>query len=144
LAQAITTTRTAGATGQIIARADSAYYGHAFVAAALRAKAWFSVTARMNPQVSTAISRIPDDAWTPIQYPNAIWDHDQGRWISEAKVAETTCRGEAATPGAQARSNAITAWASQAALVAYFPDGRCASGPSLSSAMTCSMTAWSR
>lgn len=67
LAQAITTTRTAGATGQIIARADSAdsaYYGHAFVAAALRAKAWFSVTARMNPQVTAAISSIPDDAWT--------------------------------------------------------------------------------
>lgn len=90
LAQAITTARTAGATGQIIARADSAYYGHAFVGAALRATAWFSVTARMNPQVTAAISRIEESAWTPIQYPNAVWDDDQGRWISEAEVAETT------------------------------------------------------
>ena len=38
--------------------------------------------------------------------------------------------------------NAITAWATQAVLAAYFPLGRRASGPSMSSAMTCSMTAW--
>jgi hypothetical protein len=80
----------AGATGQIMARADSAYYGHAFVAAALRAKAWFSVTARMKPQVVAAISHIPADAWTPIAYPNALWEEAEGRWISEAEVAETT------------------------------------------------------
>jgi len=90
LSQAINTARAAGATGQIMARADSAYYGHAFVAAALRAKAWFSVTARMNPQVVAAISHIPADAWTPIAYPNALWEEAEGRWISEAEVAETT------------------------------------------------------
>ena len=50
----------------------------------------------------------------------------------------------ASTPAARARLNAITAHAVQAAFAAYFPDGRCASGPSLSSAMTCSMIAWSR
>jgi hypothetical protein len=26
----------------------------------------------------------------PIRYPNAIWDHDEQRWISDAEVAETT------------------------------------------------------
>jgi hypothetical protein len=39
---------TAGVTGQILARADSAYYGWAFVGTALRHKTWFSVTARMT------------------------------------------------------------------------------------------------
>jgi hypothetical protein len=48
LAQATKTTRAAGVTGQILARADSAYCGHAFVGTALRHKAWFSVTARLT------------------------------------------------------------------------------------------------
>ena len=46
LAQAITTARAAGATGRVLCRADSAYYGWKFVGTALRHGAWFSVTAR--------------------------------------------------------------------------------------------------
>ena len=38
LAQTIKSARTAGVTGQILTRADSAYYGHAFVGTALRHK----------------------------------------------------------------------------------------------------------
>jgi len=90
LAQAIGNVRRAGATGQVLARADSAYYRHDFIAAALRAKAWFSVTARMNPSVVRAIASIPDGAWTPIRYPNAVWDESEQAWISDAEVAETT------------------------------------------------------
>jgi len=71
-------------------RADSAYYSHTTLAAALRAKTWFSVTARLNPQITAAISAIPDSAWTPIRYPHAVWDDDEGRWISDAEVAEAT------------------------------------------------------
>ncbi len=44
VAQAVTTARAAGVRGRILCRADSAYYGWAFVGAALRANAWFSVT----------------------------------------------------------------------------------------------------
>jgi len=44
----------------------------------------------MNPSVRQAISSIPANAWTTIRYPNAIWDEDEQRWISEAEVAETT------------------------------------------------------
>jgi hypothetical protein len=77
LAQAINTARAAGVTGQVMARADSAHYGHAFVGAALQAKVWFSVTARMNPQVTKAIARIGEEAWTPIKYPNAISEEDE-------------------------------------------------------------------
>ena len=88
LAQALTTARAAGAKGEILARADSAYYGWAFVGTAIRHRAWFSVTARMNPSVLKAIASIDDDGWTPIAYPNAIWDEPEQRWISDAEVAE--------------------------------------------------------
>src|SRR5665647_184892 len=47
-----------------------------------------SIKARMNPAVTTAISSIPESAWTPIHYPKAIWDHDEQRFISDAQVAE--------------------------------------------------------
>lgn len=89
LAQAVGTARAAGASGQILARADSAYFGHAFIAAAQRAGAWFSVTARMNPQIRASIAGIDETAWTPITYPNAIWDEEETRWISDAEIAET-------------------------------------------------------
>ncbi|WP_422626986.1 IS1380 family transposase [Rhodococcus sp. (in: high G+C Gram-positive bacteria)] len=89
LAQAIGAARAAGASGQILARADSAYFGHAFIATAQRAGAWFSVTARMNPQIRAAIAGIDETAWTPIIYPNAVWDDEEKRWISDAEVAET-------------------------------------------------------
>jgi hypothetical protein len=90
LAQAIGTVRRAGVASQILVRADSAYYQHGFVAAAVRAGAWFSVTARMNRQVVAAISGIPEEAWTPIKYPQAVWDDDEQAWISDAEVAETS------------------------------------------------------
>ena len=88
LAQAITTARAAGVTGRILARADSAYYGWAFVGTAIRHKAWFSVTARMTKTVTAAIASIPAEAWRPIKYPNAIYDEAEQRWVSDAEVAE--------------------------------------------------------
>jgi len=88
LAQAITTARAAGVTGQILARADSAYYGWAFVGTALRHKTWFSVTARMTPAVTAAITSIGADGWQKIKYPNAVFDEAEQRWVSDAEVAE--------------------------------------------------------
>jgi hypothetical protein len=85
---AIKTARAAGVSGVLIVRADSAYYGYEVIAAARRAKACFSVTARMTSSVKAAISQIPDTAWTAIRYPNAIFDEDEQRWISDAEVAE--------------------------------------------------------
>jgi Transposase DDE domain group 1 len=89
-AQAISTARYCGCTGTLIVRADSAYYSAGFTAACSRAGARFSVTARMDPAIRAAIAGISDDAWTPIRYPRAVWDSQQGRWISDAQVAETT------------------------------------------------------
>ncbi|MFC5999906.1 IS1380 family transposase [Quadrisphaera sp. GCM10027208] len=88
LAQGITTARAAGVRGRILARADSAYYGWAFVGTAIRHQAWFSVTARMTKTVTAAIASIPADAWQPIEYPDAIYDEAEQRWVSHAEVAE--------------------------------------------------------
>ena len=88
VAQAITTARTAGVKAPILCRADSAYYGWAFVGTALRHGAWFSVTARMTKAVTAAIASIAEDAWATIKYPHAIWEEDEQRWISDAEVAE--------------------------------------------------------
>ena len=101
VAQAITTTRAAGASGQVMVRADSAYYLRAFCAAAVRHGAWFSVTARMNPQVIKAIAAIGEDAWTPIKYPKAMWDELAGGWVSDAQVAEVPFTAFASLPKAQ-------------------------------------------
>lgn len=90
LAQAVATARSAGVHGRILCRADSAYYGWAFVGAALRGRAWFSVTARMTPAVTAAIAGIAEQAWRPIRYPRAVWDEAEQCWISEAEVAEAT------------------------------------------------------
>ncbi len=85
---ALNTAKACGAAGLVTVRADSAYYGHDVIAAARRSGARFSVTARMNPTVVKAISGIEESAWVPIHYPNAIWDHDEQRFISDAQVAE--------------------------------------------------------
>jgi hypothetical protein len=87
-AEAITTARAAGASGMIVVRMDSAYYSAAVIAAIRAAGAFFSVTVRMDTRVRAAIAAIGQDAWTPIAYPQAIWDEDQRRWISDAGVAE--------------------------------------------------------
>ena len=88
ITDALATACKAGATGQVTVRCDSAFYNHDVVAAARQGGAHFSVTARMDPAVRQAIASIGEADWVAIKYPNAIWDHDEGRWISDAEVAE--------------------------------------------------------
>ena len=88
VADALATVARAGAGGLVILRADSAYYNHDVIAAAIRAGARFSVTARMDAAVRRAIAAIAEDAWTPIHYPNAVWDEQEQRLVSDAEVAE--------------------------------------------------------
>ena len=80
--------RPAGAVSRVLLRADSAFYGHAAIGAAVRAGAQVSVTVRMDPKVKAAIAAIGDDAWITVEYPGAVWDEETGRWISRAEVAE--------------------------------------------------------
>jgi len=86
--QAIHAARDAGVQGRVLVRADSAYFGAAFVNAVIRHRGWFSVTARLNPRVKAAIASIPEEAWTPIAYTDAVFDEAEQRWVSDAEVAE--------------------------------------------------------
>ena len=87
--ETITTARRCGCTGKIVARLDSGYYNAQVIAAIRKAGAYFSVTVAMNDHVKNAIARIPENAWTPIRYPRAIWDDQAGGWVSDAEIAET-------------------------------------------------------
>jgi hypothetical protein len=73
---------------KVLVRADSAFYGHATVGAAIRGGADVSVTVRMDPKVKAAIAGIGDDAWTPIEYTDAVFDEQTQTWVSRAEVAE--------------------------------------------------------
>jgi len=90
VADALITAKAAGASGTLVLRADSAFFQSDVVAAVLRRKACFSITARLNPPVRKAIDTISADAWTTIKYTDAVWDEDGQRWISQAEVAEIT------------------------------------------------------
>ena len=87
-AEAIGTARDCGCTGKILVRMDSAYYNAAVIGTIRRHGAYFSVTVPMNSSVHAAIAAIPDDAWTAIEYPHALWDDQLDCWVSDAEVAE--------------------------------------------------------
>jgi len=99
ITQAVATAADAGCTGTIVVRMDSGYYSAAACRAAIGAGAYFSVTARMDPAVKAAIAAMPDDAWTPIRYPQAVWDGQLRCWVSDAEVAETAYTAFTSTNG---------------------------------------------
>jgi len=101
VADALITAKAAGATGVRVLRADSAYYGYDVIAAATRHSARFSITARQDRAVRAAIASIDPAAWTSIRYPNAIFDEDQQRWISDAEVAQITYTAFTSRPKAK-------------------------------------------
>jgi hypothetical protein len=83
-----TARRLLGKTQPILVRMDSAFYGRGAVHAALAGGAAVSVTVRMDKAVKAAITTVPDDAWTTIEYTDAVFDEASQRWISRAEVAE--------------------------------------------------------
>ena len=60
--------REAGATGQLTARADAAFYSRTFIAACQDHGVKFSVTVDKDTAIRRAIATIDDDAWVPIDY----------------------------------------------------------------------------
>ena len=89
VADAVRTTRRLLGTSQLVlVRMDSAFYGRGPVHAALVGGAAVSVTVRMDKAVKKAIATIADDAWTTIDYTDAVFDEVSGMWISRAEVAE--------------------------------------------------------
>jgi Transposase DDE domain group 1 len=106
IAEAAGTARSAGASGLLVARLDSAFYNHQVIRACQRHGVRFSVTARLNRSVLTAIGGIDERAWTTIKYPDAVWDEDEQRWISEAEVAEVPYPAF----GSRRKADQVTAW----------------------------------
>ena len=88
VAEALQVIRRCGASGLVIVRADAAFYTLAVITAARKAAARFSLSAPLYTSVTRTIAAIPEDAWTPIRYPQAIFDQAEQRWISDAEVAE--------------------------------------------------------
>src|SRR5260370_1344890 len=88
-ARALTAARACGATGTIVVRLDSGFYAAGVIAAIRRGGAFFSVTVPLYDKVCAPIAAVPEDAWTPIRYPRAIWDDQLQAWVSDAEVAET-------------------------------------------------------
>jgi hypothetical protein len=82
--------RGTAATGAVLLRADSAFYGSPTIGAAVRAGAQVSVTVRMTPNIKAAIASIADEDWTSIEYTDTIVDETTGELISRAEVAEVT------------------------------------------------------
>ena len=90
ITDALSALKRADTGGQVLLRADSAFYGHAAVTAARTGGAEISVTVRMDPAVKRAIAGIPETAWTTIEYTDAVFDETTSTWVSRAEVAETT------------------------------------------------------
>jgi hypothetical protein len=90
VAEAISTARACGARGLIVVRMDSAFYAKTVLWACRRNQTCFSVTARMDAKIHAACASIGEAAWVDIKYPQAIWDEDEKRWISDAQIAETS------------------------------------------------------
>jgi hypothetical protein len=103
-AEVIGTARAIGCGGLLIVRADSSYYSAAFCGAVRQGGARFSVTVNMDTKVAAAIAAIPEQAWTGIRYPRAIWDDQLRCWVSDAQVAEVPY-----TAFASKKGQAITA-----------------------------------
>jgi hypothetical protein len=88
IAEAIRAVREAGVNATIVVRADSAFFSAKVIKAIRAGGAQFSITVRNTAPIRAAISRVPETAWTPIKYRDAVWDEDERRWISEAEIAE--------------------------------------------------------
>jgi len=84
LTETVSRVRDAGATGQLVVRADSAFYSRAVLGTAVKLGVEFSVTARQDKKIRAAIDAIAEDAWTPIPY----WLSSPE--VSGADVAETS------------------------------------------------------
>ena len=88
VAEAIRALRQAGVTAAILVRADSAFFAAKPVKAVRDGGAPFSITVGNTKRIRAAIEQIPEDAWAPIKYRDAVFDAEEDRWVSEAGIAE--------------------------------------------------------
>lgn len=60
----------AGASGQILVRADSGFWSRKLIDVLDRLKCLYSITVSMNPSIRKQIQAIPETGWSPITYPD--------------------------------------------------------------------------
>jgi hypothetical protein len=53
-----------------------------------RAGAQFSITVWHNPSIRAAVATLDETAWLPIRHPRTVWGDQEGRYISDAEIAE--------------------------------------------------------
>jgi Transposase DDE domain group 1 len=68
LTQIFNRVRRCGASGPLVCRADSGFYNRNVTAACRRAGVPYSITAKLSKSLRARISKIPEEAWTPIPY----------------------------------------------------------------------------
>lgn len=68
ITETISRLRAAGATGEIVLRADSGFYLHDVVTACRQNQVRFSIGARMIGRLRAVIEAIPEEQWRPIDY----------------------------------------------------------------------------
>lgn len=56
-----------------------------------------SVTTRIDAKIRAACDGIAESEWIVIRYPQAVFDEDTDRWISDSQIAETTYTAFAGT-----------------------------------------------
>ncbi len=76
--------RRAGASGELTMRMDSGFWSQGTIRACRRHQIHYSITVRQTKPIRAAIAQIPEDAWTPIVYPDG----------GVAQVAETRYKGD--------------------------------------------------
>ena len=91
VAELIARIRRAGATGEILVRADSGFWSRRLIDTLQRLKTTYSITVNLNPSIRSRINQIPDGAWAPITYPD-------GGEAQVASCAYTTGRGHHGLP----------------------------------------------
>lgn len=78
--------RRAGASGQILVRADAGFWSRRLIDTLERLQTMYSITVNVNPSIRSRIGQIPDTAWVSIAYPD-------GGEAQVASCAYTTGRG---------------------------------------------------
>ena len=91
-AEVIGTAHGAGCSGVIVVRAGLVVLLGRVLRRCAPGRRRFSVTVDMDPKVTVAIATIPEQAWTPIRYPRAIWDDQIRCWVSDAQVVRRNTR----------------------------------------------------
>ena len=57
-----------------------------------------TLSVRHDARAKDAIDGIGEQAWIPIEYPDAVFDEPSGRWIPRAEVAQIAFTAFAAGP----------------------------------------------